>query len=177
MNRWAIHDDVYLSRDSGATWKANGAIYGTGYGLWMTADLGNLDNGGTVHFDFVVDNFEETATLAMVSPPACTALLVAMGDVSGGGYTDLTQTPKSVLFSPGAQSNQGVDYAELAPTIVARTSDQAKTSGFYSTDGGTTWEPTGCASMTTSIGSEPCEPWLRTLSNTGRFTSRPMGAA
>jgi hypothetical protein len=178
MNRWATRDDVYLSRDSGATWKAigaqarhnpgkyqwlvnymggqdtmghwiadvkidpfdaNGAVYGTGYGLWMTADLGNIDNGGTVHFDFVVDNFEETATIAMVSPPACTALLVAMGDVSGSGYTDLAQTPKSVLFAPSNQSNQSVDYAEASPAIVVRTSDQAQTSGFYSTDGGMTW--------------------------------------
>ena len=62
-----------------------------------------------------------------------------MGDVSGGGYTDLTQTPKSVLFTPSSQSNQSVDFAELSPAIVARTSDQAPTNGFYSTDGGMTW--------------------------------------
>ena len=38
-------------------------LYGTGYGVWMTHDLGAADSGGTVNFEFAVDNLEETVTL------------------------------------------------------------------------------------------------------------------
>ena len=37
------------------------AIYGTGYGLWMTQNLGVAQKGSVVNWDFAVANFEETA--------------------------------------------------------------------------------------------------------------------
>jgi len=114
-------------------------IYGTGSGVWLTNDLDSVDSGKTVHFDFAVDNFEETVATAMKSPPAGAILYVTMGDVSGAGFDDLTQSPKTGLFTPSWQSGQSVDYAELAPQYVVRTADNGNTSGYFSSDGGLTW--------------------------------------
>jgi hypothetical protein len=116
-------------------------IYGTGSGLWMTSDLGAIDKGQTVHFDFAVNNFEETVAIDMKSPPAGATVYVAMGDVSGASFDDLSQSPKTGLFLPSWESNQSVDYAELAPQLVVRTADNGRTSGYYSTDGGLSWSP------------------------------------
>ncbi len=180
MNRWSIHDDIYLSRDGGLHWKALGAqsvhnaagypwlvnylrradlmghwiadvkidpfnsdgmIYGTGYGLWMTGDLGHIDGKDDVHFDFLESGLEETVTLDIESPPAGPMVYAAMGDVGGAGWDDIAKPPKEGLFTPTTESNHAVDFAELAPQYVVRTSDQAPTDGYYSEDGGVNWQP------------------------------------
>lgn len=182
MNRWAIHDDIYLSRDGGANWKALGPqsrhnpagypwlvsylkgedrmghwiadvkidpfdsesiIYGTGYGLWMTWNLGQIDGSGDIRFDFVQENLEETAVTDMASPKAGATLYVTMGDVAGVAYDILTKSPKTGLFAPMGETNRGVDFAELAPKYVVRTSDPAPTGGYYSEDAGISWKPFG----------------------------------
>ena len=119
------------------------AIYGTGYGLWITRNLGAARKGGTVNWDFTVANIEETATLEIRSPSGGASLLAAMGDVSGGAWDDLNKTPVTGLFAPTNQTNRSVDFAQLNPAIVARTADQAKTGGYWSSDGGASWHPFG----------------------------------
>jgi len=115
-------------------------IYGTGSGVWLTENLGAADAGKPVDFDFAVANFEETVATAMKSPPAGAALYVAMGDVSGAAYDDVGASPsKSGLFSPSWQSDQSVDFAELAPQYVVRTADNGSTFGYFSSDGGLSW--------------------------------------
>jgi hypothetical protein len=180
MNRWALHDDIYLSRDNGRHWKPLGPqsrhdpagypwliddmkgedrmghwiadvkidpfnsgnlIYGTGYGLWMTETLGQIDANGDLDFAFVQKGFEETAVLDLVSPPAGATVYAAMGDVAGAGWDDVNQGPKTGLFRPTNESNLSVDFAALAPEYVVRTADQAATSGYYSSDGGLSWRP------------------------------------
>jgi photosystem II stability/assembly factor-like uncharacterized protein len=180
MNRWATHDDIYISRDGGAHWKAIGPqarhdtgdyhwladytkgedlmghwmadvkfdpfgsdrlIYGTGYGLWQTRNLGQIDGSGQVTFTFDDANFEETVTLGLLSPSGGAILLAAMGDVSGAAYDDLSKGPQNGLFSPCSETTRSVAFAELAPQYIARTTDQAKTSGYWSEDGGASWTP------------------------------------
>ena len=119
------------------------AIYGTGYGLWLTANLGAALQGGTVQWDFAVANFEETATTEIKSPSGGATLLGAMGDVSGGAWDDVTKTPRAGLFAPNRGSNRSVDVAELRPAVIARTDDQAATGGWWSADGSVTWRPFG----------------------------------
>lgn len=118
-------------------------IYGTGYGLWITHNLSAAARGGVVNWDFTVSNFEETATLEVKSPPQGPRLLGAMGDVSGAGWSDPSQTPRHALFAPTNETNRGVDFAELAPAVMARTSDHAATGGYRSSDGGLSWQPFG----------------------------------
>ncbi len=180
LNRWAQHDDIYLSRDGGLHWKAIGPqarhdpgschwlanymkgedtmghwladvkldphnsdrmVYGTGFGLWQTRDLGRIDGTDKVTFTFDVANFEETVTLGLMSPSGGAILLAAMGDVSGAAYDDLSKGPETGLFAPSSETNRSVDYAELAPQFIVRAADQAKTSGYRSEDGGVSWIP------------------------------------
>ncbi|QUD90332.1 WD40/YVTN/BNR-like repeat-containing protein [Phenylobacterium montanum] len=115
-------------------------IYGTGGGLWMTRNLSAAGSGKPVEFDFADDNLEETATIAMVSPPAGSTLLAAFGDVAGAAWDDVTKSPPiATVFKPN-ESNRSVDVAWLNPAVVARTTD-GKPYGYYSEDGALTWKP------------------------------------
>ncbi len=125
------------------------AIYGTGYGLWLTDNLGAALKGGTVKWDFAVTNLEETATLEIRSPSGGATLLGAMGDVSGAAWDDIGKTPRNGLFAPSNQTNRAVDFAQLRPGIIARTADQAPTGGWWSADGSVTWHPFGASTRTT----------------------------
>ncbi len=115
------------------------AVYGTGYGLWMTGNLG----AEQVRWAFTVDNLEETAVTGLASPSGGASLLAAMGDVSGAAWDDLAQGPKNGLFLPAGETNRSVAFAELNPAIVARTSDAAAHGGYWSNDGGASWRPFG----------------------------------
>jgi len=125
------------------------AVYGTGYGLWLTHNLGAATRHGTVQWDFAVANFEETATLEIRSPSGGATLLGAMGDVSGAAWDDTGKTPRAGLFAPSNQTNRSVDFAQLRPAILARTADQAETGGWWSSDGAVTWHPFGKSARTT----------------------------
>ncbi len=127
----------------------NRAIYGTGYGLWLTDNLGAALKGGTVKWDFAVTNLEETATLEIRSPSGGATLLGAMGDVSGAAWDDTAKTPRYGLFAPTNQTNRSVDFAQLRPAILARTADQAATGGWWSADGSVTWHAFGASARTT----------------------------
>jgi photosystem II stability/assembly factor-like uncharacterized protein len=119
---------------------ADELVYGTGYGVWMTHDLGALDKGRKVDFDFADANLEETVILGLESPLSGPRVMAAAGDVGGGAWDDVTTGP-SRLFAPEYETNQSVAYAALKPEIMARTADPAATSGYLSADGGRTWTP------------------------------------
>ncbi|MFT4075156.1 MAG: exo-alpha-sialidase [Asticcacaulis sp.] len=117
------------------------AIYGTGYGLWMSQ---NLSKAGAepIRWDFNVKNFEETATFQLTSPTGGAIVLAAFGDVGGGAWDDVAKTP-GAPFIPTSESNFSVDYAGLNPSIVARTTDKTGNNGYYSEDGGASWAAFG----------------------------------
>ncbi|MFH7042434.1 hypothetical protein ABT392_08960 [Paucibacter sp. JuS9] len=117
------------------------ALYGTGFGLWMTQGLGE----STIKWDFTVANLEETATLEIRSPSGGVTLLGAMGDVSGAAWDDVGKTPGAGLFAPSSETNRSVDFAQLEPRILARTSDGAPSGGYCSLDGGASWRPFGAS--------------------------------
>jgi len=113
-------------------------IYGTGGGVWMTRNLTAAGSGQRVTFDFADDNLEETAIIAMVSPPGGATLLAAMGDVGGGGWDDLTKSPAAATLFPTNESHRSLDVAWLKPGVVVRSADN-KPYGYYSEDGGLHW--------------------------------------
>jgi len=115
-------------------------VYGTGYGVWMTHDLGAVDKNGAVDFDFADTNLEETVILGLESPPAGPRVMAATGDIGGGAWDDIAAGP-SRLFTPEHETNQSVAFAALKPEIMVRTADQAATSGYLSSDGGKSWTP------------------------------------
>ena len=118
-----------------------GALYGTGYGLWKTTDLTDADKTGAVDWSFEVKGLEEGASTDLISPPAGAHLLVALGDIGGLRYDQFDASPADGFFLPNNQSNRSVAVAELNPAYVTRTSDGAKTGGFWSNDGAVTWRP------------------------------------
>jgi len=138
MGHWIA--DVKLDPQDGSR-----AVYGTGYGVWMTDTLAAATSApaGTVAWRFEVENLEETATLEIKSPSGGATLLAAMGDVSGAAWDDLAKNPSTGLFAPSNETNRSVDAAELEPRVLARTSDHAPTGGYVSVDGGVSWRAFG----------------------------------
>jgi photosystem II stability/assembly factor-like uncharacterized protein len=121
----------------------NAAVYGTGDGLWMTQNLSDADAGKPVIWTFEVYNFEETAPLDLISPPAGAHLMAAVGDVGGFRYLNFEASPPAEggYFQPAAGSNRSIDFAELNPGLVVRVADgdAAKTHALISLDNGKTW--------------------------------------
>ncbi|MDV6330978.1 exo-alpha-sialidase [Asticcacaulis sp. 201] len=121
----------------------NEAIYGTGDGLWMTQNLADADSAKPVTWTFEVGNFEETAPLDLISPPAGAHLMAAVGDVGGFRYLNFEASPPAEggYFQPAAGSNRSIDFAELNPGFVVRVADgdAATRHALYSLDNGKTW--------------------------------------
>lgn len=115
-------------------------VYGTGYGVWMSRNFASAKGDQKVDFDFAVNNLEETATLQLVAPTRGARVMAAMGDIAGGAWDDLTQTPSKRLFTPNRENVFSVDYAGLKPDMVVRTTANSPNNGFHSRDGGVTWE-------------------------------------
>jgi len=149
MGHWLA--DVKIDPFDGET-----ALYGTGYGLWMTHNLGAAEKGAAVAWDFTVANLEETATLQIRSPSGGATLLGAMGDVAGAAWDDIGKTPAAGLFAPENQTNRSVDFAQLKPGILVRSVDQNaqggrwSPGGYWSPDGGVSWRPFWPASPVTN---------------------------
>ncbi|KQY31065.1 hypothetical protein ASD38_06845 [Caulobacter sp. Root487D2Y] len=116
------------------------AIYVTGYGLWRTQDLTEADRSGRTHWRFDDEGLEETVALELVSPPNGAPLISTIGDIGGFRHDDLNSAARSRYFDPHGGTNRGLDYAELEPSILVRTSDPTPTAGLRSTDGGKTWK-------------------------------------
>jgi hypothetical protein len=123
-------------------------LYITGQGIWASNDVTAADTGAPTHWTFADDGLEETVVLDLASPPAGAPLLSAVGDIAGFRHDDLDVSPKDGMFSnPIFGNTTSLDFAELAPTIVARVGTNSTQGappgarGAYSTDGGTTWTP------------------------------------
>jgi hypothetical protein len=116
------------------------ALYGTGYGVWMTRDLGAARGGAPVRWAFTVAQMEETATLEIRSPASGPRLVAAMGDVSGAAWDDTARPPGRQFFVPSKETNRSIDVAGLAPQVMART-DDGPSGGHWSDDGGARWQP------------------------------------
>lgn len=119
------------------------AIYVTGYGLWRTRNLTEADRSGRTDWRFDDEGIEETVPLELISPPNSASggapLVSTIGDIGGFRHDDLTTVAASRYFDPHGGTNRGLDFAELFPDVMVRTSDPTPTGGFRSTDGGRSW--------------------------------------
>jgi photosystem II stability/assembly factor-like uncharacterized protein len=124
-------------------------LHVTGQGIWASDDVTAADADQPTHWDFRSQGIEETAVLDLASPPAGPPLLSAVGDVGGFRHDDLGVTPPTGMWSnPVLTNTDAIDFAEGAPSVVARVGrirgDDGTTlspSGALSTDGGATWSP------------------------------------
>jgi hypothetical protein len=67
-----------------------------------------------------VKGIEETAILALVSPPSGPPLLSGFGDIGGFVHEDLRTSPPSMFANPVFDNTNTLDFAGRAPNIVVR---------------------------------------------------------
>jgi photosystem II stability/assembly factor-like uncharacterized protein len=111
-------------------------LYGTGETLWASHDATEADAGRTSHWVVGAAGIEETAAIALVSPPSGSAhLFSALADVGGFMHLDFSISP--------ASGGDGLDYAGLNPQNWIRTGRTwgSPSHGGYSLDGGWNWHP------------------------------------
>jgi photosystem II stability/assembly factor-like uncharacterized protein len=116
----------------------------TGYGVWATHDLRQLDRGGTVHWQFLDDGLEEIVAKAIISPPAGAHLVSVMYDLDGYRHDDVDVAPPQFQAPPRYADADDVDYAGDKPNVMVRSGWLRKPFGpairaAYSTDGGSHW--------------------------------------
>jgi hypothetical protein len=118
-------------------------LYITGQGIWSSNDVTAADTSAPTHWSFADDGLEETVVLDLASPPVGAPLLSGVGDIGGFRHDDLDISPPGGFFdNPKFGNTTSLDFAELAPAIVARVgTSSGGQSGAHSTDGGTTWTP------------------------------------
>lgn len=111
-------------------------FYVTGYGLWENRTFADVK--APLEWRFTNAGLEETATLELISPPQGAPLISALGDIGGFRHDDLFSAKNSTYFVPNGTTTRGLDFAELKPDIMVRTSDK-RPYGYYSLDGGKSW--------------------------------------
>ncbi len=152
------------------------ALYGTGATIWSTSDLSNADSGTTVHWAVGANGIEETAVLRLISPPSGANLVSGVGDIGGFVHTSLTASPATGMMSnPVFTTTTGLDFAQQAPAVMARTGYAGNTSqtGGYSTNGGTSWTPFASQPAGTSKGAGS----IAVSADGTRFVWAPVDAA
>ncbi len=123
---------------------SNRMLYGTGATIYGTDDLTAWDGGGTFTLSVKAQGIEETSVQDLISPPAGAPLLSALGDLGGLRHDDLSVVPDKLLDNPTQTTGTSLDFAELAPNIIARVGNGGGSFGF-SSDGGVTWSPGSAA--------------------------------
>ncbi|PTS87861.1 hypothetical protein [Caulobacter sp. HMWF009] len=130
--------------------------YGHGGGVWTSRNLSAAGTDQPLIFDANIANLEEGAVTQLVSPSGGATILATMGDTAGGAWDDLTKSPKAGLFRPNTETNESIDYAGQRPGWIVRTVHNSKTRGFFSKDGGGSWD---MFAATPVVASPPNEPY------------------
>jgi photosystem II stability/assembly factor-like uncharacterized protein len=123
---------------------ADRAWFVTGYGVWATHDLQQVDHGGTVHWQFLDDGLEEIVAKAIISPSVGAHLISAMYDMDGYRHDDLNVAPPQFDAPPRYADADDVENAGSKPEVIVRSGWLRKPFGpairaAYSTDGGSHW--------------------------------------
>jgi hypothetical protein len=122
-------------------------LYITGQGVWASDDVTAADVDQPTHWRFESRGIEETVVLDLLSPPSGAELISAVGDIGGFRHADVGVTPaEGMSGNPIFGNTTGLDFAELAPEIMARVGtvvdlNASARRGAYSTSGGTNWTP------------------------------------
>jgi len=131
----------------------------TGGGVWETWDA----SSATPSWDFPNNNLEETATLAIVTPPAGASykFVNSAGDIGTWVQTDLAAKPTKSPLADWTNGNTA-DLLWSDPNYIVgaglnHTTTPKTAFGFWSGDGGNSWSnfatlPAGAAANTGSTG-------------------------
>ena len=95
-------------------------LYGTGASIWGGHDLTNWDVKHSVNLKSLADGIEETAVLALISPPTGPNLFSGIGDIGGFAHVDLDKAPSSAYVNPTFTNTVSLDYAGNKPSTLVR---------------------------------------------------------
>ncbi|WP_291911931.1 RICIN domain-containing protein [Chitinophaga sp. CB10] len=202
LDRWYPRDEVYRTTDGGANWTAllanatwdhslaayaaqsnphwlgdvdidpfntSNAWFVTGYGVYNSNNLG----ANPTNWIFQANGLEETAALELISPPSGAPLISALGDIDGFKHDNLDASPAAGRLSPLYGTNTSIDFAQNAPTFMARTHYNAGANyGAYSTDGGSSWTAFSSAPAGTTGGGN-----IAISADGNRIVWAPQGAS
>ncbi len=123
---------------------AGHAVFPTGYGIWVTHDLGDADSGKPTLWSFDDQGIEETVPTVLVSPPSGAHLLSGLGDIDGFRHDDLSASPAGGRFgTPAFKNTASLAFAWKHPDMVVRSGNTYRNdliTGAYSLDGASTWK-------------------------------------
>ncbi len=124
----------------------NHAMFTTGYGGHETFNLTDSDHGKPVIWHAMATGIEESVALELLSPTKGAALVTAIGDYGGFVHHDLDRpVPEGNYTNPHFGNTTGVEAGDFAPETIVRVgiaSGNSRAGNIaYSTDGGTTWQP------------------------------------
>jgi hypothetical protein len=119
-------------------------MFTTGYGIWETLNLSDLDNDGTIRWQIMSTGIEETVPQEFYSPKEGAQVLTAVLDYGGFTHFDVDKS-EGYHTNPYFMSTDGLTGAENKPLAVVRVgSNSAHHPGgksiAYSEDGGLTWK-------------------------------------
>jgi photosystem II stability/assembly factor-like uncharacterized protein len=118
------------------------ALYGTGATVWATHDLTEADAKKPTHWFVGANGIEETAVVALLSPPEGPHLFSGLGDIGCFRNDDFDVSPREgSLKNPGLSNCNSIDFAALDPSLMVRVGRVwgGQAHGGISTDGGKTW--------------------------------------
>jgi hypothetical protein len=122
----------------------NHVFFTTGETLWETRDAGALQQGRPVRWTVGGNGIEETAVLAMISPPTGPHLISGVRDIGGFRHDDLNISPRGGAFkNPELNDTSSIAYATKDPSIMVRVGGSFTGTVFGATshDQGLTWTP------------------------------------
>jgi xyloglucan-specific exo-beta-1,4-glucanase len=124
---------------------------------------------------------EETAALALLTPPGGPPLLSAVGDIGGFYHKNLDTAPTQAFHTPTYGTTDDLDYAGNKPSNIVRTgSSTTDIQIALSTDFGVTWNPYYGGTTTTQPGkvaiSADADTVLLMSSGAGALVSRYTAA-
>lgn len=119
------------------------AAYVTGATMYQTTDFAAA---GTMQWRPWTEGIEQTAVITAISPTAGPPLVSGFGDIAGFRHDDLAVSPPHVHLDPYLSNTNTLDYAGLAPDVMARSGSTHSriVSGptlAWSEDGGSNWHP------------------------------------
>ncbi|TVY24122.1 Xyloglucanase [Lachnellula hyalina] len=130
-----------------------GRLYGTGATIYGGHDLLKWDTVHNVTLKSLATGIEETAALALLTPPGGPPLLSAVGDIGGFYHSSLDTAPTQAFHNPTYGTTRDLDYAGNTPADIVRSGDSDTDIKIaLSSDFGATWSADYGASTTTGSG-------------------------
>ena len=103
--------DCWLAALAIDPFDSNYVMYGTGATIWGTRAMCDFDIVGRTCWTIEAEGIEETAVLALASPPWGPHLISGAGDIGGFTNEDLQVSPASFHTNPSYANTTSIEFA------------------------------------------------------------------